>query len=45
MGLEVLSHWVVISLIVIVLFGYEKLLGAPRSLARSLRIFKTRSRM
>jgi sec-independent protein translocase protein TatA len=35
------SHWVVIALVVLVLFGYKKLPEMSRSVGRSLRIFKT----
>jgi sec-independent protein translocase protein TatA len=35
------SHWVVIAVIALVLFGYKKLPDAARSVGRSLRIFKT----
>ncbi|WAX57445.1 Sec-independent protein translocase subunit TatA [Jatrophihabitans cynanchi] len=38
---EAPSHWVVVALIAIALFGYKKLPDAARSLGRSLRIFKT----
>ena len=34
-------HWVIVALVVIALFGYNKLPDAARSLGRSLRIFKT----
>lgn len=40
-GLERPSHWLVLGVIVILLFGYKKLPDAARSLGRSLRIFKT----
>ena len=35
------SHWVIIALVVLVLFGYKKLPEMSRSVGRSLRIFKT----
>jgi sec-independent protein translocase protein TatA len=35
------SHWVIIALLVLVLFGYKKLPEMSRSVGRSLRIFKT----
>jgi sec-independent protein translocase protein TatA len=41
MGLDAPSHWVIIAIVVIVLFGYKKLPEMSRSLGRSLRIFKT----
>ncbi len=41
MGWESPSHWVIIALVVIVLFGYKKLPEMSRSVGRSLRIFKT----
>ncbi len=41
MGLESPSHWVIIALVVLVLFGYKKLPEMSRSVGRSLRIFKT----
>jgi sec-independent protein translocase protein TatA len=34
-------HWVVLAIVVIALFFYNKLPDAARSLGRSLRIFKT----
>ncbi len=40
MGLEAPSHWIIIALIVIALFGYKKMPDAARSIGRSLRIFK-----
>jgi len=39
-GLERPSHWLVIAVIVVLLFGYKKLPDAARSVGRSLRIFK-----
>jgi sec-independent protein translocase protein TatA len=41
MGLESPSHWVIIALVALVLFGYKKLPEMSRSVGRSLRIFKT----
>ncbi|HEY3738141.1 MAG TPA: Sec-independent protein translocase subunit TatA [Jatrophihabitans sp.] len=35
------SHWLVLAIVVVVLFGYRKLPDAARSVGRSLRIFKT----
>jgi sec-independent protein translocase protein TatA len=40
MGLEAPSHWIIIAVIVIALFGYKKMPDAARSVGRSLRIFK-----
>jgi sec-independent protein translocase protein TatA len=41
MGWESPSHWVIIALVVVVLFGYKKLPEMSRSVGRSLRIVKT----
>jgi sec-independent protein translocase protein TatA len=41
MGWESPSHWVIIALAVLVLFGYKRLPEMSRSVGRSLRIFKT----
>ncbi len=41
MGWESPSHWVIIAILVIALFGYKKLPDAARAVGRSLRIFKT----
>lgn len=41
MGWQSPSHWVIIALVVLVLFGYKKLPEMSRSVGRSLRIFKT----
>lgn len=41
MGWESPSHWVIIAIVVVVLFGYKKLPEMSRSVGRSLRIFKT----
>lgn len=41
MGLESPSHWVIIALAALVLFGYKRLPEMSRSVGRSLRIFKT----
>ena len=38
---EAPSHWIIVALVVIALFGYSKLPDAARSLGRSMRIFKT----
>jgi sec-independent protein translocase protein TatA len=40
-GWERPSHWLVLGIVVVVLFGYKKLPDAARSVGRSLRIFKT----
>jgi sec-independent protein translocase protein TatA len=40
-GWERPSHWLVLAIVVIVLFGYKKLPDMSRSVGRSLRIFKT----
>jgi sec-independent protein translocase protein TatA len=40
-GWERPSHWLVLAIVVVVLFGYKKLPDAARSVGRSLRIFKT----
>jgi sec-independent protein translocase protein TatA len=34
-------HWVILALIVVALFGYKRLPEMTRSVARSMRIFKT----
>ena len=41
MGWESPSHWAIIALAALVLFGYKKLPEMSRSVGRSLRIFKT----
>jgi sec-independent protein translocase protein TatA len=41
MGWQSPSHWLIIALAVVVLFGYKKLPEMSRSVGRSLRIFKT----
>ncbi|HEX8767191.1 MAG TPA: Sec-independent protein translocase subunit TatA [Jatrophihabitans sp.] len=41
MGWESPSHWVIIALAALVLFGYKRLPEMSRSVGRSLRIFKT----
>ena len=40
-GLERPSHWLILALVVLVLFGYKKLPDITRSVGKSLRIFKT----
>jgi sec-independent protein translocase protein TatA len=40
-GLESPSHWFILAVVVVILFGYKKLPDAARSIGRSLRIFKT----
>ncbi|MCW2541752.1 MAG: twin-arginine translocation protein TatA/E family subunit [Frankiales bacterium] len=40
-GMERPSHWVVLAVVVLLLFGYKKLPDITRSVGRSLRIFKT----
>ena len=35
------SHWAIVALLAIALFGYKKLPDASRAVGRSLRIFKT----
>jgi sec-independent protein translocase protein TatA len=40
-GWESPSHWLIIAIVVLVLFGYKKLPEMSRSVGRSLRIFKT----
>ena len=40
-GWESPSHWAIIALVALVLFGYKKLPEMSRSVGRSLRIFKT----
>lgn len=41
MGLDAPWHWVILALIVTTLFGYKKLPDMSRSVARSLRVFRT----
>lgn len=41
MGFDSPSHWAILAVIVLVLFGYKKLPEMSRSVGRSLRIFKT----
>ncbi len=41
LGLDSPSHWVVIAVIALLLFGYKKLPDMARSAGKSLRIFKT----
>ena len=40
-GWERPSHWVVLLIVVVLLFGYKKLPDAARSFGHSLRIFKS----
>jgi sec-independent protein translocase protein TatA len=40
-GWERPSHWLVLAVLAVILFGYKKLPDAARSVGRSLRIFKT----
>lgn len=40
-GAEAPSHWFILAIVVVLLFGYKKLPDAARSIGRSLRIFKT----
>jgi sec-independent protein translocase protein TatA len=40
-GWERPSHWLVLAVVVLILFGYKKLPEMSRSVGRSLRIFKT----
>jgi sec-independent protein translocase protein TatA len=41
MGFESPWHWIIVVIVVAALFGYKKLPDMSRSVARSLRIFKT----
>ncbi len=41
MGFDSPSHWAIIAVVVLLLFGYKRLPEMSRSLGRSLRIFKT----
>lgn len=41
MGFDSPSHWLIVLIVLVALFGYKKLPDASRSLGRSLRIFKT----
>lgn len=41
MGWDSPSHWLIVLVVLVALFGYKKLPDASRSLGRSLRIFKT----
>lgn len=41
MGWESPSHWLIIAIVVIALFGYKKLPDAARAIGRSLRTFKS----
>jgi sec-independent protein translocase protein TatA len=40
-GLDQPTHWLVVIIVAAALFGYKKLPDVSRSVARSLRIFKT----
>ena len=40
-GLDQPSHWVIIAVLAMLLFGYKKMPDMARSAGRSLRIFKT----
>jgi sec-independent protein translocase protein TatA len=41
LGLDQPSHWAVIAVVALLLFGYKKLPEMARSAGRSMRIFKT----
>jgi sec-independent protein translocase protein TatA len=41
MGLDAPWHWIILALIVVALFGYKRMPEMARSVAQSLRIFKT----
>ena len=41
LGLDAPSHWVILVIAAVILFGYKKLPDITRSVGRSLRIFKT----
>lgn len=41
MGWDSPSHWLILAILVVALFGYKKLPDASRAVGRSLRIFKT----
>ncbi|MFL6162307.1 MAG: twin-arginine translocase TatA/TatE family subunit [Jatrophihabitantaceae bacterium] len=41
LGLDAPSHWAILLIAAVVLFGYKKLPEVSRSVGRSLRIFKT----
>jgi sec-independent protein translocase protein TatA len=43
-GWESPSHWLIIAIVVVVLFGYKKLPDAAKAVGRSLRAFKTELR-
>jgi sec-independent protein translocase protein TatA len=45
MGLDAPWHWVIIALMVVALFGYKKLPEMSRSVAQSLRAFKSEMRV
>ncbi len=40
-GLEQPSHWLLIILVLVVLFGAKRLPDSAKSIAKSLKIFKT----
>jgi sec-independent protein translocase protein TatA len=41
MGAMQPSHWLILAIVVLILFGWKKLPDAARSLGKSLRIFKS----
>ncbi|MCW2528649.1 MAG: tatA [Pseudonocardiales bacterium] len=41
LGLEQPSHWLIIAVLALLLFGYKKLPEMARSAGKSMRIFKT----
>jgi sec-independent protein translocase protein TatA len=41
LGLDAPSHWAILIIAALILFGYKKLPEMSRSVGRSLRIFKT----
>jgi sec-independent protein translocase protein TatA len=41
LGLEQPSHWLIIAVVALLLFGYKKLPEMARSAGKSMRIFKT----
>ncbi len=40
-GLREPSHWLLLILVVVILFGAKRLPNSPKALGRSLRIFKS----